>query len=115
MKGKYYGVYDMRDEDRCLGVFESTDEMCAFFGGIKRGRIWCAISRKNPLTFKAKRYWVEVFTEPTRNSVKKLLRQQYGPKKYRFRPEGIYIRDSVEQDWKFFTDDYEEATAMLCE
>jgi len=82
MRGKYYGVYNIKREDECLGIFESTEEVCAFFGGITRSRVWCAIFRKNPLAFKSERYWVEVFEEPTVNGVRRLIRRELGLKMF---------------------------------
>jgi hypothetical protein len=114
MKGKYYGVYDMKREDECVGVFESTKELCDFFGGIRPNRVSCAIVRKNPLAFKAKRYWVEVFEAATEYSVRKLLRQKFGTKRYRISGEGIFVSPEGTKGWQFFAEDFDEA-AELCQ
>lgn len=106
MKGKYYAVYDMKDEEVCIGVFESIEEICTFFGGIRRNRVECAITRKNPLAFKAKRYWVSVFKEPTKHSVRGLLRQKYGTAMYKICPDGIFIRRDGCRGWQLLASDY---------
>ena len=112
MKGKYYGVYNIKREDECVGVFESTAEICAFFGGIRPNRVSCAISRKNPLAFKSERYWVEVFEEPTENGVRKMIRRKLGLKML-VKPDGIYVRDRRTEEWQFFAKDFEEAARRV--
>jgi hypothetical protein len=112
MRGRYYGVYDLKREDECVGVFESTDELCAFFGGIKRYRVWCAISRKNPLAFKTKRYWVEPFEEPTKTAVRRVMKQKFGLWMYKIVPEGIFVRANRADEWHYFAGDFEEALSL---
>jgi len=65
MKGKFYGLYDIRDSDICVGIFESINEICVFLGITNRNRIECSICRCTPLVFKEKRYRVGVFHTPT--------------------------------------------------
>ena len=108
MKGKYYGVYDIKRKDECVGVFESTAEICAFFGGIRPNRVSCAITRKNPLAFKSERYWVEVFEELTENGVRKMICRKLGLKMF-IKPDGIYVRDRKTEEWQWFAGDFEEA------
>lgn len=105
MRGKYYGVYNIKREDECLGIFESTAEVCKFFGGIRPNRVSCAIVRKNPLVFGRERYHVEVFTEPTKNGVRTLLRMRYGLRNHQIRADGIYVREG--QGWRLLARDYE--------
>ncbi len=112
MNGKYYGVYNMKREDECVGVFESTQEICDFFGGIRLNRVSCAIVRKNPLAFKTERYWVEVFEEPTKNAVRKLMRERFGLRMYKISSDGIYTRREMNNDWQFFARDFEEAVSL---
>ena len=113
MKGKYYGIYDMKRGEECVGVFESTAEICAFFGGIRPNRVSCAIVRKNPLTFGRERYWVKVFEEPTENGVRKLIRRKLGLKMF-MKPNGIYVRNRRTEAWRFFASDFEMAMERLC-
>ncbi len=113
MKGKYYGVYNTKREDECVGVFESHEEISEFFGGIRPNRIACAIIRKNPLTFKKERYWVQVFVEPTKNEIRKLMRKRFGLWMYKIvEGEGIYTRRDYQDEWHFFAKDYEEAVRL---
>jgi hypothetical protein len=112
MKGKYYGIYNIKREDECLGIFESRQEISDFFGGIKLNRISCAVVRKNPLMFGKERYWVEVFTEPTKNSVRKMMREKFGLWMYMIKAEGIYTRQDRNDDWHYFAADYEEAVSL---
>ena len=112
MKGKYYGVYDIKREEECIGVFESTAEICAYFGAIRPNRVSCAIVRKNPLTFGRERYWVTVFEEPTENGVRKLIRRKLGLKMF-MKPDGIYVRDRRTEEWRFFASDFETAMERL--
>lgn len=114
MKGKFYGVYDLKRNDECVGVFNNINEICDFFGGIRRNRVECAICRKNPLAFGSKRYWVEVFETVTEQAAKALLRKTFGRGFYKITPDGVFIRTSiVKSDWRFFAADYAEA-AELC-
>jgi hypothetical protein len=113
MKGKYYGVYDIKHDENCVGVFNSIAEISAFFGGVRLNRIECAITRKNPLAFKSERYWVEVFEEPTTNAIRKMMRQRFGPGMYKICPEGIFIRQNGVRGWRFYAADLEEADAMF--
>jgi len=39
MKGKYYGVYDFKNGEMCVGVFESASEIYEFFRGITKIRV----------------------------------------------------------------------------
>ena len=112
MRGKYYGVYDTKDGDACVGVFESTAEICAFFGGIRANRVSCAIVRKNPLAFKSERYWVAVFTEPTESGARKLIRRKLGLKMF-VKPDGIYVRDRRTEQWRWFARDFEDVMERL--
>lgn len=108
MRGKWYGVYNVKNEDECVGVFESTAEVCKYFGGIRPNRVSCAIVRKNPLAFGSERYWVEVFEEPTENGVRKKVRRELGLKIF-VKPDGIYVRDRRTEEWRYFAKDFEEA------
>ena len=109
MKGKYYGVYDIRNDDACVGIFESIEEVCTFFGGIRRNRIECAICRNNPLTFGAKKYWVEVYDIPTTAGVRQAMRRRFGATNYKICKNGdIYVRENGTKDWQLFATDYEE-------
>lgn len=114
MKGKYYGVYDMKRGEECVGVFNNINEICCFFGGIRQNRVECAICRKNPLAFGSERCWVEVFDTITKQAGKALLKRTLRHGKYKITPEGIFTRDSiVKTNWRFFAADYEEV-AELC-
>ena len=114
MKGKYYGVYDLKRSEECIGVFGSINEICNFFGGIRRHRVECAICRKNPLAFGSERYWVVVFDTITEQAGKALLNRELGRWRYKVTPDGIYTRASiVKTDWRFYAANYEEA-AELC-
>ncbi len=115
MKGKYYGVYDIHREDECVGVFESTAEVCAFFGGIRPNRVSCAIIRKNPLAFKTKRYWVETFVEPTKTEVRRAMKKKFGRWMYKIVPEGIFVRKSYADEWRYFAGDFEEALDLCAQ
>ena len=101
MNGKYFGVYDIKDGDICVGVFESINEICAFFEITNRNRIECSICRKNPLAFKEKRYRVEVFLTYTEFGFRRLMRQRFGHKNYMLnRKDGnVYIRDMAKENW----------------
>ena len=112
MRGKYYGVYNIKREDECLGIFESTAEVCKFFGGIRENRVSCAIVRKNPLVFGSERYHVEVFTEPTKNGAKRLIRQKLGLKMF-VKADGIYVRDRKTEEWRWFAEGLDEAVEGL--
>jgi len=112
VKGKYYGVYDFKRGDACLGAFESVDEICDFFGGITNSRVWCAVTRKHPLAFKTERYWVEVFKEPTEGSTRNLMRQKFGANMFKISPDGIFIRKNYVSGWRLFAADFEEATRL---
>jgi len=111
--GKWFGVYDERDGEACVGVFESTAEICAFFGGIKPHRVSKSVMLDYSLTFGSKRYKVVVFIEPTRTEIKRLLRQRFGNKCYKITKEGIYFREVGRQGWQFFAQDLEEAAMLL--
>jgi len=100
MKGKYYGVYDLKNDEMCVGVFESVSEICEFFGGITKSRVWCAVTRKNPLAFKSKRYWVEVFTEPSERAIRAALRERFGKKNYRITEDGVFFRVEGVKGWQ---------------
>jgi len=54
--GKWFGVYDEKDNDICVGVSESTAEVCAYFGGIKAHRVSKSVMLDYSLTFGSKRY-----------------------------------------------------------
>jgi hypothetical protein len=96
-----------------VGIFESTQAVCAYFGGIRENRVSCAIVRKNPLVFKSERYWVEVFKEPTANGVRKLLRQRFGAKMFKITNDGIFTRQSGVLGWELFASDFEEAVEKM--
>jgi hypothetical protein len=113
MLGKYYGVYNIKNDEECVGIFESTAEICAFFGGIRTNRVSCAIVRKNPLAFKTERYWVTVFKEPTRNQAKTLLRQRFGKKMFKITDKGVFIRQKGIKGWNYFAVDYAEAVDLF--
>ena len=113
MKGKYYGVYDIKDDDAFVGIFESIAEIAAFFGGIRPNRIECAICRNNPLAFGAKRYKVEVYKTPTRQDVKRLLRRKFGMGNNAIRADGIYVRENGATGWRFFAGDFDEVVTLV--
>jgi hypothetical protein len=113
MKGKYFGVYDLKHDETCVGVFESIAEICKFFGGITESRVWCGMSRNNALTFKTERYRVESFKEPTEHGVRKMLRQRFGAYMYKIRDDGIFCRQNNTQEWQFFAADYDEAVTTF--
>ena len=73
MKGKYFGIYDLKDNEQCIGVFESVDEICRFFRITNQNRIHESVHRKTPLAFHSKRYEVVSFAEPTVGGVKKQI------------------------------------------
>jgi len=112
MNGKYYGVYDLKNEDACVGVFESINEIAAFFGGIRRNRIECAIVRKNPIALKNKRYWVEVYETPSTAEVRRLMRERFGFFNYKICDDGVYIRGEGRKGWRLFASDFEEAVEL---
>jgi hypothetical protein len=112
MNGKYFGVYDLKHDEACVGVFESIRDICAFFGGITESRVWCGMSRNNALTLKTERYRIEAFEEPTEYSVRKILRQRFGTGMYKINPDGIFIRQNGIRGWRFFAKDFEEAVSL---
>ena len=112
MNGKYYGVYDIKNEDSCVGVFESTREICAFFGDIREKRVSCAISRKKPLAFKSERYWVEVFQEVTENGVRRRLWRELRLK-ISVKVDGVYVREDRRVEWRWFASGLEDAVGRL--
>ncbi|MCL2224102.1 MAG: hypothetical protein FWB96_03935 [Defluviitaleaceae bacterium] len=111
--GHWYGVYNMRDGEACVGVFESTAEICAFFGGIKAHRVSKSVMLDYWLTFGSERYKVICFREPTRKEVKGLLRQRFGDKCYKISKDGIYFRIEGKRGWQLFAQDLEEAAMLL--
>ena len=111
--GRSRTLMNLKITSTCIGVFESTAEICAYFGGIRPNRVSCAITRKKPLAFKSERFWVEVFEEPTKNSVRKMLRQKFGLRRHWMRPDGIYVREDKGQEWRFFENDFEEAVERM--
>ena len=113
MKGKYYGVYDVRNGDACVGVFENVDEICAFFGGIAKRRVWCAVCRDNALTFKAERFRVVVYREPTIAGVRRMMRRRFGLGMFKRSRDGIYTRQEGVRGWRFFAADLEEAVDRI--
>jgi len=113
MCGKWYAVYNLRRDYECVGVFESTAEICAYFGGIKAHRVSQAISRKNPLTFKSDRFWVEVFQEPTLGGVRRILRKEHGYELVKTHESGIFVRKSKKEKWQLFASSFEEAVRLL--
>jgi hypothetical protein len=72
--GKWYSVHDQINNEACVGVFESTDEICKFFGITSKNRISSGIMRGNILTFGKERYVHSSF-EQKRESMNKL--EQY--------------------------------------
>jgi hypothetical protein len=114
MNGKYYGLYDMKRNDECVGVFEGIQEICDFFGGIRRNRVECAICRKNPLAFGSERYWVEAFDTITKRDGKAILLKTLGHGMYKVVPDGVFARTSiVKTNWHFFAAALAKA-AELC-
>jgi len=113
MNGKWYGVYDMKRENRCVGTFESTAEICAYFGGITKNRVWHAIHRKSPLAFKSDRFWIEVFKEPTLGEVRRTLRKKHGHRLVKTHESGIFVRNSTKEKWQLYAHTFEEAVKML--
>jgi len=59
--GKWYGLYNLKEGEACVGVFESTAEICKFFGITSKNRISSGIMRGNTLTFGKERYVVHVY------------------------------------------------------
>ena len=51
---------------------------------------------------------MEVFTEPTENGVRRMIRRELGLKMF-IKPDGIYVRDRRTEDWRYFARDFEEA------
>jgi hypothetical protein len=112
--GKWFALYDVKDNEACVGVFESTAEICAYFGGIKPHRVSKSVMLNYPLTFGDKRFRVAVFVEPTRKEIKRLLRQRFGDRCYKITEDGIYIREAmIGSGWRFFAQDLEEAATLL--
>lgn len=112
MKGKYYGVYQLRtEEEPCIGMFESTQEVADFLY-VTRERLWLAVTRKNPIAIRKARYWIEVFKEPTEYSTRCLMREKFGLGMYKICPDGIFVRKCNDTTWHYFAADYEEATAL---
>ena len=112
MNGKYFGVYDVRRGDACVGTFERVAEICAFFGGITQSRVWCAVTRKNPLAFGRERYWVEVFKEVTESGVRRRLWRELRLK-MSVKADGIYVREHRWVEWRWFASGLDEAVGRL--
>ena len=111
MCGKYYGVYDLKRDEACVGIFESTAEIAAHFGGIRKHRISKGIMQKHLLTFGSDRYFIKVFKEATLKETRRLLRQRFGERMYKITDNGIYIRQTG-QSWQYFAADYDEAVTL---
>jgi len=109
--GKYYGVYNLKEDGACVGVFESTSEIADYFGGIKNHRISKSVMLNYPLVFGKERFKVEVFIESTRAEARRILRQRFGERMYKISDDGIYIRQPG-QSWQYFAADYDEAVAL---
>ena len=109
MRGKYFGVYDIKNDEQCVGVFESVEEICRFFRITNVNRIHEAVHRKMLLAFKSKRYWVASFTEPTKKGVQRKLREIYGMGHFEIRSDGtVYIRREGIKGWQFLAEDFKE-------
>jgi len=109
--GKYYGVYDLNRNEACVGIFESTAEIAAYFGGIKKHRISKGIMCQHLLTFGSDRYFIKVFTEATLKEVRRLMRQRFGNRGYKISDDGIFVRQPG-QSWQFFASDLNEAKML---
>jgi hypothetical protein len=112
MNGIFYGVYDLKNDEACVGVFESTAEVCAFFGGITESRVWCGRTRDNALTFKTERYRVDAFKVPTKKEVREVLSRRFGKHMFKISPDGVFIREEDTLEWTFFAEDFEDAIEM---
>lgn len=44
MREKIYGVYDMKNNEQCVGIFLGGEELAKFFG-VTRGSIFSMMSR----------------------------------------------------------------------
>ena len=109
--GKWYGLYNLKEGEACVGVFENTAEICAFFGITSKNRISSGIMRGNILTFGQERYQVKVFQEATLKEVRRLMNRQFGNRGYKISHDGIYIRQPG-QSWQFFASDLDEAKML---
>jgi alanyl-tRNA synthetase len=109
--GKWYSVHDQINNEACVGVFESTAEICKFFGITSKNRISSGIMRGNIITFGKERYVVHVYKEATLKEVRRLMRQRFGERMYKISDDGIYIRQPG-QSWQYFSNDYDEAVAL---
>ena len=109
--GKYYGIYDEKRDGACVGIFESTAEICAFFGGIKAHRVSKSVMLNYAMVFGKDRFKVEVFIEPTKAEARRVLRQRFGTRNYKISEDGIYIRQTG-QSWEYYAPDAQEAVWM---
>ena len=109
MLGKYFGVYDMKDNEQCLGIFESVEEICRFFRITNQNRIHEAVHRKMPLAFRSKRYEVISFAEPTKKGVQRKLREIYGMGHFEVRSDGtVFVRHDGVKGWRLLAEDFKE-------
>lgn len=109
MRGKYFGVYDIKNDEQCIGVFESVEEICRFFRITNQNRIHESVHRKMPLAFKSKRYWVESFTEPTKKGVQRKLQAEYGMGRFQVRSDDtVYVRQDGVKGWRLLAEDFRE-------
>ena len=109
MKGRYFGVYDLKNDEQCVGIFESVAEICRFFRINNLNRVHESVHRKRPLVFKKKRYWVVSYKEQTVKGARKLLRAKYGKSHYRIRENGeVYVRKDGIKGWRLLVEDFKE-------
>jgi len=112
ISGHWYAVYNIREDEACVGVFESTAEICAFFGGILKHWVSKSVMLNYSLTFGSERYKVVVFKEATLKEVKRLLRQRFGDRRYKVTDDGVFIRE-FGQSWQLFAPDLDKAAMLL--
>jgi hypothetical protein len=110
--GKWYGLYNLKEGEACVGIFENTAEIRAFFGITSKNRISSGIIRGNILTFEQERYQVKVFKEATVKEVRRLMRQRFGKQWYKISEEGVFIRQPG-QNWQLFASDLDEAKMLI--
>ena len=109
MKGRYFAIYDLKQNEQCRGIFESIEEVCNFFGGISQDRVMHAIHRKMPLAFKTERFEVISFAEATKHEIRLKLRTTFGKGMFQITRNGIYVRYRGIKGWQLIANDYEGA------
>ena len=114
MKGKYFCVYDLKNDEQCVGVFESVEGIFNFFRITNKNRIHESVHRKMPLAFKSKRYEVVPFAIPTMKEVKRKLREVYGMGHFEIRSNGeVYVRYDGTNGWKLLAENQGETEGWM--